>query len=1476
MASAAGAVGLWLFSAFGEMALAKGTKSLVSRLKDRTARRALAEICAEAIEAAAVEAPLLAEDFRSESFLGGVVAPLVQSMLEDPSVLVGPDDFAGRYIDMFVARFASGQELDGTLLRIFQTDRAQLVTAFAAFVAALKSGLYRSEHWKDAEHHRATERILADVGRVLQIIENREDEKRAGGVDIAQARRDARTASVDLRSWPTDIHGVRIEPPALDLLINHIVDTPAGKSLLVGDPGSGKSALFARLADELTARGIICFAIKADLLPTDLASLADLAAALGVADGLEDRIAALAAEAPVVLMIDQLDAVSDVMDSSTARMRLLLRLVHEICERGRLADAPLRIHTLVSSRPFEAAHDARFRQLHAEEFRLDRLSEEDLSSFLGALAIEETGIDAGLRQTLRRPFALKLFADIARSGAGIEGLHSSQLLDRWLVQADLGDAAMRQACTLFLLEFAREMVETESLWRPADRFDLQHRDAVRRCIACGLVIRKGASLGFSHQSWLDDFQAKGFATGRSLAEYCWAHQDSLFVRASILRGLERLRAYDWPVFEAAVVALLNDARTRRHVRHLLADLLSTSAAPTSFEAGWIEAWIVGDKPLASRALGQVGERWEAWRDHLRPLLPVLMQDGVFHWHAVRLLGGEVKRDADHVAGLVEAHWGDPDHDRLVFNLLETAGFMGAAVKERLRTIFSRTPIDEHGVAHLISTLRAEQRYIEAVDVLLLWLDAQELGNDAHPDLYELEKLAEAAPERFIEAVLPWFLAVAAREVIDGYGRSENFPVSRSLPWNWAYEQGRGGVFEALLTAVRALGSSSPDTLWLLLAPAIESEIDQAQEVVAVGLIAVGSELAAEAHAFLLADWRRFSISSVHVDGEDDIGRTIVGWHSHEIVRAIVPGLDDNSLIELRDAIEAWNKYAGAEGAAADRRRYLAWSDEARLPLLEPLPPHIIAARRRRKIAEWRAGQPKYRGKPNQLGMAKMVGSAMTHEEMSSARDEDIIRLLDEIHDRVGDFHPSRPLTRHGGVRELARAFAAFGKTHPDRALAIAAGHFRAGKHERAAGALVQELAGLEESDHPRLLVQIVDWAGRGFDSYRFRQNAAGALADIARFTGGLRDEHIALLESWLETDSAAIERQIATRREFEARNSKPVFDEKNPQPVLFGSMGGMNILPQDNFTILTAIANGLLCRDPAGVDDWVSALDGHLGRPEDPHVWTAILLWRSNSFPWASEARVSQLILALWRKYPEVFEDFRLTRFLWSRRSLIDDEIWIDVMARWLAGDDRVNQQAAGELICAGRLVDPDSILFEALSRHANGKGDAVRTGIMLSAAAAWRERDPSLRMPAHLVLMDAIPTADGPVVEAISSAVDRHPTMIADEQSKELMAAMLVHEPLLIASLDRRFLDALQSLLFHPGFDEIVLAMVQRIAKLVVEPSGKIRALGLIGREIVYVAIALQRSDGPLRSQAMDLYEILLDARIYGAEEAASSAIGR
>lgn len=110
---------------------------------------------------------------------------------------------------------------------------------------------------------------------------------------------------------------------------------------------------------------------------------------------------------------------------------------------------------------------------------------------------------------------------------------------------------------------------------------------------------------------------------------------------------------------------------------------------------------------------------------------------------------------------------------------------------------------------------------------------------------------------------------------------------------------------------------------------------------------------------------------------------------------------------------------------------------------------------------------------------------------------------------------------------------------------------------------------------------------------------------------------------------------------------------------------------------------------------------------------------------------------------------------------------------------------------------------------------------------------------------------------------------------TKELILQIAENAEVLGASLTGRFADGLQSLLLYPGFDDPVMQVTERVAELIIDKKGG-KGRGFIDKDFVQVAIALQRNDGPLRARAMDVYEKLLDAGAYGAEEAARDVLGR
>jgi MoxR-like ATPase len=75
------------------------------------------------------------------------------------------------------------------------------------------------------------------------------------------------TASASLLGWPQEIDGIWLDRPELSQLKGATSPTESKIVALLGPPGTGKSALLARLGSVLKSEGHVLLGIKADLLP---------------------------------------------------------------------------------------------------------------------------------------------------------------------------------------------------------------------------------------------------------------------------------------------------------------------------------------------------------------------------------------------------------------------------------------------------------------------------------------------------------------------------------------------------------------------------------------------------------------------------------------------------------------------------------------------------------------------------------------------------------------------------------------------------------------------------------------------------------------------------------------------------------------------------------------------------------------------------------------------------------------------------------------------------------------------------------------------------------------------------------------------------------------------------------------------------------------------------------------------------------
>ncbi len=1449
----------------------KAAGAFMNRWSEKDAKAELVEIIDVAMGSAVAAVPILAEDFRSETFIHHVVAPTVVHFLHDLTVEKPEAEIVRGYIERFVEPFLRGRSLEETLSQLFRTRQGDLEHAFSLFLTRLRPALYASKHWRDPIRDQALEEVRSTV---LRIEKQLAPVTVTDFVDIDDARADAKVASQALRSWSQTISGEHIVRPELEILRQRIREHPYACTLVIGESGSGKSALFAELVGCLQSQGVVVFAIKADLLPTDVRTLNDVSKALGLRGHLLGEIEALARIAPVVVLIDQLDAVSEVMDRSSERMRLLLQIAHHFQDKKRSERVEPPVHILVSSRPFEADYDARFQSLGAEVVQLALPSQEQIHELLQRLRIPVEEIPEALSETLRRPFALRIFVDILRRGIPSRDLIASQLLNTWLISADLGDSSMRREALNFLEKLAADMTESESLWRPADVYEVQAPQAVQVAVASGIVVRQNSLVGFSHQAWLDDFQAKNFSTGHSLVNYAWERQDGLFARATVLRSLQRLRAFDTPAYEQAIDALLGNTKTRRHLRHLVVDMVAGQRKPSVRERSWLQHLVRSDVPLARRALARITAHWNDWREHFIPLAPGIMGNAELRWSVVQLLIAEAPLDSDFVVRSISAHWNSPERDIEVLEVFSRSGQWSLPIEERLRLIFARQQLDGYMIVRYAEALGDDR----AADLFKIYLEHVEISNEDRLRFHGLDKLTQRSTLAFANVLLPWFVHVASGDEPRSRGLLGAYPMSSSLPHWWDYEHTENGIFGITKAVLFACAKEYPHDFLGLIKIFDDIEVAEVQALILEGFAAAGMVLANEGVDYLLADSRRLQVGMAFITAADGVSHLVDGWSTQVFLRAMVTQLGPEQLERIRKNIESWDPYlykAQEESDVLTRRNRRTWAERRRFSLLALLPAHVLQPRRYRQVQEWLATQPELRGSRGR-SMASFVRSPMSAQQMGNASDDDVFRMIDEVADNTDRRKGRAGSRRDGGTVELAHAFAAFGKTHADRALWIAEQRFRSGRHENAAGELLRVIAEDPDVDAQRVRALVWKWHREGFVTDEWRKNVAWALQALVKRDDGLINEDIELLESWIINDPQHTKERIKARLDLEERN-RALNSHHKPEvePIVFRrSPGGMRILPQDNFTLLATIASGLLGRTKPDWDGWLSVLERHVDRSEDPAIWTALLIFRGASLLWADRPRSTQLVRTIWDRFPDAFSDKYVSDFIWRNRDLVTYEVAKEIRDSWLVGNDTGTRQAAGELLMATVLLNPDDKMTSAqLEQILVGPDTPERLGALFTASAAWREA--SLRPGAHHVLMRFAQQATGHEASAIAGAVTHWKTPVADEFTKEFLDIIASNPAVLRICLNRSFTHDLQELLLSPDFAELVLKLVECCTALIfAQDESRVRMP--YGESFVSIAIALQRSTDPLRSRAMDLYERLLDGAAYGAEEAAVASLSR
>jgi hypothetical protein len=1298
-------------------------------------------------------------------------------------------------------------------------------------------------------------------------------------VDVSSIMQCFSRTSESLINWPKTLGNDRwIDRPELQTLIERIEANESSTTLLLGTPGCGKSALLSTLGKQLQEKSYAVLAIKADKLPKTIKNSEDLKVYLGLPLSADDCLRFTTNNSKTILLIDQMDALSEIVDLNSERLNILLNLIQNI------SSYPA-VHIISSSRWFEFKHDTRLNSIQAEQLELMPLPWEDVEAVLNESGIDVLHLTQEARQLLVVPLHLKLFIDILSKiptldiTFTLQGLLEAIWQQRVLIQNGIiGKTELIQI-------ISRKMVDDEDYWIPRALAD-DYKDALMALERDEVLVpdEAGLRIGFRHKTYFDFARARYFTQGRErLTDYVLDRQDGLFIRPVLLSSLEYLRGADAANYHKELLAIWNHGCLRTHLRSLLTEYLGALDNPDSVEISCLMPVLQDDSKMNRALLSMAGSL--GWFTTIKDgrLVDIMSRPPDVVQACIPLLIKALSFARSDVLKLLESYWlPDVRYDRLILNVLQYQKEWDEQAVNIVCIVAKRT--NDWSISHIgevVSQSNPElaPKIVRAdLDRKLLDATRKDAEQPIKPpppadasneekqiyaltnepfknqkclletDLgwYEMSIIAETAPDAFLVHVWPWFIGVLDRIVGDPhpfvleYRDDHCLGTKLDKPYSREHQP-----VTALKDAIEKLADTDPEAFLDFVRENETSDYLAVHRLLCQGLLKLVSQHPKIILEYLTADSRRLVIGDFNDCHKE----------SRKLISAVTPHLDRLDLNKLEGAVVTWNRYYRVEAAwtAEDRRHRLKWNREHRLRLLRAFPENCLSEATKKLRSEEERAFPMLRDWDSQIGGFGFVGSAMTENQMEKAEDEEIVNLFQELNDNTGWDHPRRMVDHVGGVIQASRELGSFAEKQPERAVTLLT-NFKPDFQETPAGSVIE---GLGKASYPseKLFSVVQDLDSRGFSSNNFRTDVARTLEKRAEKDGGLPDAMLQLMENWLPTHSEPTTDYVQDDKESDDTES-----------ILWG-YGGIFSYPGGRDLIFEAIAKGYLLRKPSDVSGWAKVIERALSYERHPDVWDIIFMHMPILFNGNRETAINlydQVLTNYLRSRKVLFEVRSLARIL----RLVDDTC---IVERWLTliRDNvwRKGPQVFGELLMLYFCSKPgNSWAKEQVWEYLNNSGAIpVQRGIAYTAAANWHIRQ--CQDVCTDVLVSFANCEDATVAAAISKVFHFGERVPITNEMRMIIQAILKNDKIIMESAETLIGGIEYAISSEP---DLVYQICSRFLDAGTDEVKNMASVyASLAEPIVSIALTLHRMPPPYREYGLNLFERLIESNIQEARYA-------
>jgi hypothetical protein len=1290
-------------------------------------------------------------------------------------------------------------------------------------------------------------------------------EQRPSVASTAALLQKFQSASLPLLTWPTTLpDGSWLDRPELHQLDAELTGNSSSLTLLLGEAGSGKSALLARAAQMKVAAGWPVLAIKADRLPPEIVSAESLAVHLEIGTDPVGDVRAIATEGPVLVVLDQLDALADLVVQHSARLRVLLDFIRDLA-------GVENVHVLTSCRTFEQRHDPSLRNLNAMPITLQLPSWEAVQGVLESRGIYPQTWNHDLKGVLRSPHALDTFLSLLVNGTEFGLLRSFQGMLQLQWEKDIvSDESGGRKQTLF--EIGRLMAEREVLGLPLAVVEHRHRD-IQELTAIGILrCDQGAGrVEFRHQTLYEFVRARSFIEeAGTLTDAVTRNQSNLRIRPQLWHALAYFRTASPENYGDELVTLWS-ASLRPHLRMLLIEFMGKQVIPLGSEIQVVfqridDQWF---KPrFLSAAIGSAG-----W-------LAVLSENHIPTWMAlasseaegvVPLLAQGLSANAQLVRELVAKYWlPDRSKDLLSWRVLALGSVAPQSpdwVRD-LESIALRTPLSDWtlgNVARIVSASLPD----EAPSVVASWLRRELDGAKAAVagapfseldknvtkvekaqailrarTLYGLPTIAEAAPKAFILAIWPIFvdaltmLSVDKHEILVGFKGARGFLLD---PLDDTEEKGDWPLLEGIKIAVIAWATSDPGDFFDFAEANSQSELLLPERLLAKGIEHCASAFPQRALTYLRNDPRRLVLGPY-----SDVHKETVS-----LIRAVAPFLNGKEFEQLTDMVTGWDRYkAEPQGEdVATKQQRLRWSREHRLRLLRALPKDRCSATLIKHIAEEERAFPRLPNWDIDSSGGQWIGSPVSTDQMSRASDDEILNLFATLPDSTGWDHPRDQMK--GGAIQAGRELAGFAKSDLAKTLRVVR-RLTPGLNEIPVGIVLRELpqAGYPSSE---LFGLVNELDCKGFASESFREAAAYAVYNAIDAENSAPESILTLLEGWIAP--------LKLRDVMQA----PLEKEAHAGSILWNG-GQLSLIPSGNYPIFAALTEGYLRQEPKQVERWLALLRKHVQQAESVDVWIAMLGSQLANLYLADRPDAESFLSALFDSYPELIRSPECAKFIarsysWASATRVHE--WLVRFERAEGADQALGELAVWRLAAFPAERWAGELIATAL-KDTTEKSERRKIGVAHATAHLWST--PTARPVVQPLLLQLLTSAELPVLQALDH-IFLGDGFRADSHTRQLLDALTTNTGLLTQAHAERLPEILERLV---DFDP---TRVASIANALVDVAGDQMASMatswyLSTSPLLTIALKLQDLGEAHRSAGSALFERMLEFNLPQAHE--------